>query len=63
MILADQIRGIDWVQRSAEKIGVVSESVMAEVQKYIKSLLWNRCYNLSNMTLLETIRAPKGWRR
>ena len=38
VILADQIRGIDWVQRGAEKIGVVSESVMTEVQKYIKKL-------------------------
>lgn len=38
-ILADQIRGIDWMQRDAEKIGVVSESVITEVQEYVKKLI------------------------
>ncbi|MBT9164824.1 MAG: Endoribonuclease MazF [candidate division WS2 bacterium] len=39
VILADQVRGIDWKQRKAEKIGVVSESVVTEVQEYIKKLI------------------------
>lgn len=39
VILADQIRAIDWTQRSAEKIGVVSESVITEVQEYLKKLV------------------------
>ena len=39
VILTDQIRGIDWTQRDAEKIGVVSESVMTEVQENIKKLV------------------------
>ncbi|MDP1690252.1 MAG: endoribonuclease MazF [bacterium] len=39
VILSDQIRGIDWTQRHAEKIGVVSETVMTEVQEYIKKLV------------------------
>lgn len=39
VILTDQIRGIDWTQRGAEKIGVVSESVMTEVQENIKKLV------------------------
>ncbi len=38
-ILADQIRVIDWTQRGAEKIGVVSESVITEVQDYVKKLV------------------------
>lgn len=38
-ILADQIRGIDWMQRAAEKIGIVSESVIIEVQEYVKKLI------------------------
>ena len=38
VILADQIRGIDWTQRRAEKIGSVSETVLNEVQEYIKKL-------------------------
>ncbi len=39
VILADQIRGIDWKQRGAEKISMVSESVITEVQEYIKKLV------------------------
>ena len=39
VILADQIRGIDWAQRDAEKIGVVSETVITEVQEYVKKLV------------------------
>ena len=39
VILADQIRGIDWAQRDAEKIGVVSETVITEVQDYVKRLV------------------------
>lgn len=38
-ILADQIRGIDWRQRNADKIGVVSEAVITEVQEYVKKLV------------------------
>jgi len=39
VVLADQIRGIDWTERDAEKNGVVSEAVLAEVQAYIKKLV------------------------
>lgn len=39
VILADQIRGIDWSKRNAEKIGIVSESVLLEVQNYVKMLV------------------------
>jgi len=39
VILADQIRGIDWTQRNAEKISTVSEAVLNEVQEYVKKLV------------------------
>ncbi|MCX6787253.1 MAG: endoribonuclease MazF [Candidatus Kaiserbacteria bacterium] len=39
VILADQIRGIDWSQRNVEKIGTVSEAVITEVQGYVKKLI------------------------
>jgi mRNA interferase MazF len=39
VILADQIRGIDWKRRNASKIGIVSEAVVAEVQEYVKKLI------------------------
>lgn len=39
VILADQIRAIDWTQRNAKRIGVVSESVITEVQDYVKKLI------------------------
>lgn len=39
VILADHIRNIDWAQRSADKIGTVSETVMDEVQDYLKKLV------------------------
>lgn len=39
VILADQIRGIDWTQRDAEKAGIVSETVMTKVQEYVKKLV------------------------
>jgi len=38
-ILADQIRGVDWKERHAEKIGVIPESTIAEVQEYVKKLV------------------------
>lgn len=39
VILADQIRGVDWSERSAEKIGTASEAVTTEVQNYVKRLV------------------------
>lgn len=39
VILADQIRGIDWSKRNAEKISTVSEAVITEVQEYLKKLV------------------------
>ncbi len=39
VILTDQIRGISWVERGAEKAGTVSETVITEVQGYIKKLV------------------------
>lgn len=39
VILADQIRAVDWEERNAKKISTVSETVMAEVQVYIKKLI------------------------
>ncbi len=38
-ILADQIRGIDWTERMAKKIGIVSEAVITEVQEQVKKLV------------------------
>ena len=40
VILADQIRGIDWKERHAKKIGIVSEAVITEVQDYVKKLVF-----------------------
>jgi mRNA interferase MazF len=39
VILADQIRGIDWRRRNADKIGAASEAVVAEVQEYVGKLI------------------------
>ena len=39
VILADQIRGIDWKERKAEKIVTVSETVTAEIQDHVKKLV------------------------
>ncbi len=39
VILADQIRGVDWRRRSAEKIGTVSEAVITEAQEFVKKLI------------------------
>ena len=39
VILADQIRSIDWIQRNAEKIDTVSEAVVMEVQEYVNKLV------------------------
>ena len=39
VILADQIRAVDWTERSAEKIGAVSETVLTKVQEYVKKLV------------------------
>ena len=39
-ILTDQIRGIDWIERNAEKIGTVSEAIITEVQGHIKKLVF-----------------------
>lgn len=39
VILADHVRNIDWIQRRAEKVGVVSEAVVTEVQEYVKKLV------------------------
>ncbi|MDP2655061.1 MAG: endoribonuclease MazF [bacterium] len=38
-ILADHIRNVDWIERNADKIGTVSETVIAEVQDYVKKLV------------------------
>ncbi len=39
VILADQVRGVDWKRRNAEKIDAVSEAVVTEVQEFIKKLV------------------------
>lgn len=39
IILADHIRNVDWAQRHADKIGTISETVIAEVQEHIKKLV------------------------
>lgn len=39
VILADQIRSIDWKQRHAEKIAVVSEATVVDVQEYVRRLV------------------------
>jgi mRNA interferase MazF len=40
VILADQIRAIDWKLRRAEKIGAVSETVVTDVQECIKKIIY-----------------------
>ena len=39
VLLADQIRSIDWTERHVKKIGVVSEKTMAEVQDLLRKLI------------------------
>jgi mRNA interferase MazF len=39
VILADQIRAVDWKLRRAEKIGAVSETVVTEVQECLKKII------------------------
>jgi mRNA interferase MazF len=39
-VLADQIRGVDWRERSAQKISTVPESVLTDVQTYVKKLVF-----------------------
>lgn len=39
VILADHIRNVDWAERNADKIGTVSETVIAEVQGHIQKLV------------------------
>jgi mRNA interferase MazF len=39
VILADQIRGVDWKERHAETAGTVSDFVLAEVQEHIRKLI------------------------
>lgn len=39
IILADQIRAIDWKERGTKKIGSVSEAVITNVQEYLKKLV------------------------
>lgn len=39
VILADQIRAVDWKQRGAKKIDAVSEAVVKEVQEYLEKLI------------------------
>jgi len=39
VVLADQIRSIDWAERRVQKIGVVSEKTMSEIQELLKKLI------------------------
>lgn len=39
VILADQIRSVDWKGRRAEKAGVVSDTTLSEVQDFIQKLI------------------------
>lgn len=39
VVLADQVKSLDWVARVATKKGAVSPGVLAEVQAKIKSLI------------------------
>lgn len=39
IILADQIRAIDWTKRRAEKLGTVSEAVITTVQDCVRKLI------------------------
>ena len=39
VILADQIRGIDWKDRRAEKAGVASDATLAQVQEYVQKII------------------------
>jgi len=39
VILADHIRNVDWARRHADKIGIVSEAILTEVQEYVKKIV------------------------
>ncbi|MBI2025266.1 endoribonuclease MazF [Candidatus Kaiserbacteria bacterium] len=39
VILADQVRGVDWKERRAEKAGTAPESSLREVQEYVQKLV------------------------
>lgn len=39
VILADQIRSMDWKKRRAEKAGIVSDTTLSEVQDFIQKLV------------------------
>lgn len=39
VLLADQIRSIDWAERRVKKIGAVSEKTMAEIQELLRKLI------------------------
>ena len=39
VVLTDQIRTLDWNTRQVKYLGIISESVMAEVQENISTLL------------------------
>lgn len=39
VLLADQIRSIDWTERRVKKIGLVSEKTMAEIQDLLRKLI------------------------
>ena len=40
VILADQIKSLDWVARKAKKEGLVEQAAMEEVLAKIEALLW-----------------------
>jgi len=39
VILADHVRNVDWIERNADKIGTVSETIINEVQDFVKKLV------------------------
>ena len=39
VILTDQIRGVDWKERRAERAGVVSDAVLTDVQELLQKLI------------------------
>lgn len=39
VILVDQVRSLDWKERRAEKISSVSETLIIQVQKYLRKLV------------------------
>ena len=40
VVLVDQIRSIDWTERSAERVGAVPETILTVAQEYLRKIIF-----------------------